>query len=196
MAYTVFPGSPTPRFSGTGGLGGTDGRGGVGGQDGSGTLFGALQAAEETTKNTVEVIEIAVTKIGQQASAIIGLYGFTARKLAEFDVSSKKSIETLEKLNSLFGEDFPASAGQFKENFRLIIDAVIKGNVSIEKAVLGMKDMERLLLLWGLSGKDLFKVSDLIRSIIEGLRELESQQGGGTGLRGLPDLLAELEKKP
>ncbi len=133
-----------------------------------------MSVMKQHAGQTVEEFNNMLNMIGPLKWALDG----TEPKLKALDTSSKEAIDTLSKLNDLMDKKFPDVAKNYIENYRILIQDVLRGSETVDQAMEQLAALQAMLNRMGLTSGQMGQLdafTNMFKQLLEMLRKLQDK---------------------
>lgn len=108
-----------------------------------------------------------------QLDALHRSIGSVTESLGKIVDTAKEAIDPVKELAKLFGEDFPKSANFFSESYKVLVERLQRGDITVDQATESLLAMERILNQFGLKPGDSAGLDAWSRKLQEIIRALD-----------------------
>lgn len=99
--------------------------------------------------------------------------GSVTESLGKIADVAKEAVDPAKELLKLFGEDFPKAANFFSESYKIVVERLRRGDITIDQALESLLAMERVLNQFGLKPGDSAGLDAWSRKLQEIIRALD-----------------------
>lgn len=99
--------------------------------------------------------------------------GSVTESLGKIADAAREPRDLVKELAKLFGEDFPKSANFFSESYKVLVERLQRGDITVDQALESLLAMERVLNQFGLKPGDSAGLDAWSRKLQEIIRALD-----------------------